>query len=262
MATIPSNISARARDVFLRASTSSGRQRFSTSRVSRAGSGSFFNLGGLGASREAEYLSRERGIPRTEYNSNIHLIRSSEVDPFAPAPGSSRSAAAAAAARAEAAQAYYAGPGHNEMGRVIRLDDHWQVRALQGEIARLKAERASLRLARGTHEEEESSSSSSSSSMTSKLLSTVIILTAAYFIAKDVSTWFAGSPKPADGPIQHAPHTLTTDEVDEALAQRQRDAPPEERVLAESGMTSFEKQPEMVEPPRRSVLSGLFWAKP
>lgn len=54
-----------------------------------------FNLGGLAASREGQYLSRERGIPRTEYSSNIHLIRSSEVDPFAPAPGATRYANAA-----------------------------------------------------------------------------------------------------------------------------------------------------------------------
>lgn len=50
-------------------------------------SGSFFDLGALGASREAQYLSKEHGIPRAEYSSSIHLIRSSEVDPFAPAPG-------------------------------------------------------------------------------------------------------------------------------------------------------------------------------
>lgn len=51
-----------------------------------------FNLNGLAGSRESQYLSRERGIPRTEYSSNISLIRSSEVDPFAPAPGASKSA--------------------------------------------------------------------------------------------------------------------------------------------------------------------------
>lgn len=49
-----------------------------------------FNLGGLAASREGQYLSKETGIPRTEYSSNIHLIRSSEVDPFVPAPGASK----------------------------------------------------------------------------------------------------------------------------------------------------------------------------
>lgn len=53
-----------------------------------------FNLGGLASSRESQYLSREHGIPRTEYSSNIHLIRSSEVDPFAPAPGASKHAKA------------------------------------------------------------------------------------------------------------------------------------------------------------------------
>lgn len=49
-----------------------------------------FNLNGLAHSRESQYLSKERGLPRTEYSSNIHLIRSSEVDPFPNAPGASK----------------------------------------------------------------------------------------------------------------------------------------------------------------------------
>lgn len=61
--------------------------------------GSFFNLGALGASREAQHLSKEHGIPRAEYSSSIHLIRSSEVDPFAPAPGAAPSLAAVRAAQ-------------------------------------------------------------------------------------------------------------------------------------------------------------------
>lgn len=51
-----------------------------------------FNLNGLAHSRESQYLSKESGIPRTEYSSNIHLIRSSEVDPFPNAPGASKHA--------------------------------------------------------------------------------------------------------------------------------------------------------------------------
>lgn len=51
-----------------------------------------FNLGGLATSRESQYLSKEHGIPRTEYSSNIHLIRSSEVDPFPNAPGATKNA--------------------------------------------------------------------------------------------------------------------------------------------------------------------------
>lgn len=54
-----------------------------------------FNLNGLAHSRESQYLSKERGIPRTEYSSNIHLIRSSEVDPFPNAPGASKHAISA-----------------------------------------------------------------------------------------------------------------------------------------------------------------------
>lgn len=64
-------------------------RRFSTTPPSRS---VLFNLGGLAASRESQYLSRETGIPRTEYSANIHLIRASEVDPFAPAPGATKQA--------------------------------------------------------------------------------------------------------------------------------------------------------------------------
>ncbi|KAI4203070.1 MAG: hypothetical protein LQ350_002118 [Teloschistes chrysophthalmus] len=39
-----------------------------------------FNLGGLSTSRESQYLSKERGIPRTEFSPHLELIRSSEVD--------------------------------------------------------------------------------------------------------------------------------------------------------------------------------------
>lgn len=88
---LPRRISARPR------STAPPRLYFHSTTPARYSA--LFNLGGLAASREGQYLSRERGIPRTEYSSNIHLIRSSEVDPFAPAPGATRYANAAAAAR-------------------------------------------------------------------------------------------------------------------------------------------------------------------
>lgn len=272
MPQITSSISARTGDVVRASTSSSCRQRlwFSTTRASRAGSGGLFNLGGLGASREAQYLSRERGIPRTEYNSNIHLIRSSEVDPFAPVPGSTRAAADKAAAeqhtRARIASALAGrrgqfAPDHATDGLLggagaATLED--QLQALRDELAEarvalldatLKAERAG-------------GQGGSEPSMTSHLLSTVIIITAVYFIAKDVSARFAGPPpKPSDA--LSGEDLALTGEVDEATAQRQRAAPLEEQVLAESGLTSFEShQPdEVVEPPRRSLLSGLFRAR-
>ena len=46
-------------------------------------SGSLFNLSGLSTSRESGFLSRERGIPRTEFSPHLELIRLSEVEPFA-----------------------------------------------------------------------------------------------------------------------------------------------------------------------------------
>ena len=52
---------------------------------------SLFNLAARATSRESAYLSKERRIPHTEYSPTLQLIRSSEVDPFKGAPGSSTS---------------------------------------------------------------------------------------------------------------------------------------------------------------------------
>lgn len=46
-------------------------------------SGSLFNLSGLSTSRESGFLSKERGIPRTEFSPHLELIRLSEVESFA-----------------------------------------------------------------------------------------------------------------------------------------------------------------------------------
>jgi hypothetical protein len=45
------------------------------------------NLAGLSNSRESQHFSKEHKLPRTEFSPQLQLIRSSEVDPFAPAPG-------------------------------------------------------------------------------------------------------------------------------------------------------------------------------
>lgn len=47
------------------------------------------NLSHFSAAKEAQYLSKERKIPQTEFHPYLELIRSSEVDIFAPAPGAS-----------------------------------------------------------------------------------------------------------------------------------------------------------------------------
>lgn len=57
------------------------RHLYTTPRV--LSSGSLFNLSGLSASRESGFLSKERGIPRTEFAPHLELIRLSEVEPFA-----------------------------------------------------------------------------------------------------------------------------------------------------------------------------------
>lgn len=54
-----------------------------------------FNLSHFSASKEAQFFSKERRIPREEYHPHLQLIRSSEVDPFAPAAGASPSVVAA-----------------------------------------------------------------------------------------------------------------------------------------------------------------------
>lgn len=57
--------------------------------TSSSRSSALFNLGGLSTSRESQYLSKERGIPRTEFSPHLELIRSSEVDTQR-APGSNK----------------------------------------------------------------------------------------------------------------------------------------------------------------------------
>ena len=255
MFTLSSNISNRASGV-VRTSTSRGRLWFSSSHAVR--SGAFFNLGGLCASREAQYLSRERGIPRTEYSANIHLIRSSEVDPFAPAPGSTRTAAARAAARAQAEAHSQRASGASSAKFVADHAAHVGPVGLAGLAAQLQAVRDELAETKRALRGVQTKGENSETSMASHLLSTAIILTVIYFIGKDVSKRVTGPPRPADGLIQAQ---SVTDQVDEAKAQRQRDAPFEEQVLAESGLTTFGNQPGTPESPSRSVLSGLFWAR-
>ncbi|KAI4193888.1 MAG: hypothetical protein LQ346_003804 [Caloplaca aetnensis] len=65
-------------------------QHFHTTRCIRS---ALFNLAGLSTSREGQYLSKERGIPRTEFSPHLELIRSSEVD-TQQAPGSRRASPA------------------------------------------------------------------------------------------------------------------------------------------------------------------------
>lgn len=252
-----------------RARNGCGRLRFSTSSPVRGG-GPLFNLGGLGASREAQYLSKERGIPRTEYSANIHLIRSSEVDPFAPAPGSTRAAGRAAARAEEAARAKDAARDERARGRshlasgapsvgvaAPGLPAHDSVSSL---VAQLQALRDELAETKRGMRRMQARGEKFGPSVASQLLSTAIVVTLIYFIAKDVSERVSpGQPRPADGLVQA--QTLAG-ELDEARARRERDAPAEERALAESGLTSFESEPVASgDRTRGSVLSGLFWAR-
>lgn len=49
------------------------------------------NLSHFSAAKEAQFLSKEKRIPREEFHPYLQLIRSSEVDPFAPVPGATPS---------------------------------------------------------------------------------------------------------------------------------------------------------------------------
>lgn len=53
------------------------------------------NLSHFSAAKEAQFLSKEKRIPREEFHPYLQLIRSSEVDPYAPVPGASPSVIAA-----------------------------------------------------------------------------------------------------------------------------------------------------------------------
>jgi len=53
------------------------------------------DLSKFSAAKEAQFLSKAQNIPREEYHPYLQLIRSSEVDPFAPVPGASPSVIAA-----------------------------------------------------------------------------------------------------------------------------------------------------------------------
>lgn len=213
---------------------------FSTTRALR--SGSFLNLGGLGASREAQYLSRERGIPRTEFSSNTHLIRSSEVDPFAPAPGATPSLAAARAAQDTTRSNAIASQATS------REDLVTQLQAAREEVAQTK--RAMSRLqARG------------------KGLETAVILVPILFSVMA----FIGYQAYRDGEAELAEpwqrlYNLLGIRAQQPLleshgsTQPHRDATVEEHVLAESGLTSSEARPRSPNGTRQPILSGIFWA--
>ena len=59
------------------------KRHFHTTLPRSAGS-PLLNLSGLSASRESQHFSKEHRIPRTEFYPYLALIKSSEVDPFAP----------------------------------------------------------------------------------------------------------------------------------------------------------------------------------
>ncbi|ROW04853.1 hypothetical protein VMCG_04727 [Cytospora schulzeri] len=214
---------------------------FSTTRA--LSSGSFFNLGGLGASREAQYLSKEHGIPRTEYSSNIHLIRSSEVDPFAPVPGASPSVAAARATQdvAQSNVKFFQAATTDKL--VLQL------RAATEELAQTK--RALTRL-----------------QVRNKGLETAIILVPILFSAMAFIGYQVYGEREGGivEPWQRLSNTLGLhfqQPVSETHGSTQpyRDATVEEHALAVSGMTSVETRSQTATDTTRSNFPGLFWAR-
>ena len=218
---------------------------FSTARTLRGGS--FFDLARLGASREAQYLSKQHGIPRTEFSANTHLIRSGEVDPSAPAPGASPRVVAARAGQAAA-----------------------EASIQDAELSRTTAARNSLvvqlRLAR--EELAQTKSAYGRLQVRAKGLETALMLVPALvsmiaFIGYQV--YRERTEQPA-GPwqsllISFGARAQRPGSEDYGSSQAYRDATVEEHNLAESGLTSFETQPMASTSTGRSVFSGLFWAR-
>ncbi|PSR88666.1 hypothetical protein BD289DRAFT_481954 [Coniella lustricola] len=107
----------------------------------------------LAHSRSAGFLSQKNELPYIEYSSNAELIRSSEVDPFAPAPGATKEAVRRALEKesirqqqeaAAAAAAAVAGTGG-----VKSVVDHPQVQAEMIRELTARVEEMQARLRRG-----------------------------------------------------------------------------------------------------------------
>ena len=77
---LPSSTTAFRR--FCNSAATAGSLRGFHCSVPRPAGSPLLNLSGLSISRESQYFSKERGIPRTEFSPHLELIRSSEVAPF------------------------------------------------------------------------------------------------------------------------------------------------------------------------------------
>ncbi|ROV99713.1 hypothetical protein VSDG_02949 [Cytospora chrysosperma] len=208
-------------------------------------SGSFFNLGALGASREAQYLSKEHGIPRAEYSSSIHLIRSSEVDPFAPAPGAAPSLAAVRAAQAATRPGPKATQETTPDGLVFQLEAvAEQLAQTKTALEHLQARNKGLDIA----------------VILVPILSSIIA-----FIGYQI---YCETEEEHAGPLQSLPnplgvHTQQPISQTHGSTKPSRDATVEAHALAESGLisASSETRAKPADPSTDgTVFTRIFWA--
>lgn len=151
-----------------------------------------FNLNGLAHSRESQYLSKERGIPRTEYSSNIHLIRSSEVDPFPNAPGASKHANPSTEGRRFSQKrtghsaAIIATDRHNETNsrdvNSVRYPTHKMIEELKLQVRAVMDENTQLRAALLQRSDRENVGTAASGSLSREVLRVFLFLAGSYAI--------------------------------------------------------------------------------
>ncbi|ROW11833.1 hypothetical protein VPNG_04922 [Cytospora leucostoma] len=218
---------------------------FSTGTSRPLQSGPFFNLGGLAASREAQYLSKERGIPRTEYSSNAHRIRASEVDPFAPAPGATPGVAAARGAQA----------ADKSRIHTIALADckardslAVQLHAAKEELARTKRELSSLQ-------------ARSKGVKTTGILIPVLGFMMGFILRQIYREREEQPVKPwqsLSGPLGVQSQQPVS--IMHESRHPYRDARSEAHLSENHGLKGFESHPTTSDNTSASILQGLFWA--
>ncbi|KUI64205.1 hypothetical protein VM1G_11007 [Cytospora mali] len=201
-------------------------------------SGSFFNLGGLGASREAQYLSREKGIPRTEYSSNTHLIRSSEVDPFASNPAVAPSVAAS---RTTGQSTFRLSQDMDH----VKFDGQYQAAEegsseTNGDPNRLRAKSKGLQ---------------PRVILVSVFVSTIAFIGYQVYQERELAEPWQSLCK---GLGVHIPRHVSHTQVS---TQPHRDATAEQHISAEARLTSLGTRPTKSTTAGKSMFSGLFWAK-
>lgn len=176
--------------VALRSRATAGRLSPRTFTTTTPSLSALFNLNGLAHSRESQYLSKESGIPRTEYSSNIHLIRSSEVDPFPNAPGASKHAKPASEGRRFSQKrtghsaTIIATDRHNETTirdvHSVRYPTHKMIEELKLQVRAVMDENAQLRAALLRRRDRDNAGTAASGSLVREISRVLFFLAGSY----------------------------------------------------------------------------------